>query len=96
VGRLLFASHRSSRTWFDNSRAELDFLVDCLESEKGVYGARLTGGGFGGAVMALTSDGFGPEGAHRVEEAYLAKFGSKPDVIHALTDDGASLVKEGR
>ena len=45
VGKLLLASHRSSRTWFENSIPELDFLVDCLESEKGVYGARLTGGG---------------------------------------------------
>ena len=93
VGRLLLASHRSSRTWFENSSAELDFLVDALESEKGVYGARLTGGGFGGAVMALTSGQFGAEGAKRVEESYRAKFGSRPDVIHARTDDGAALVK---
>jgi galactokinase len=39
VGKLLLASHRSSRTWFENSSPELDFLVDSLESEKGVYGA---------------------------------------------------------
>ena len=31
LGRLLFASHRSSRTWFENSSPELDFLVDSLE-----------------------------------------------------------------
>jgi galactokinase len=92
VGRLLLASHRSSRTWFENSNAELDFLVDALDAEKGVYGARLTGGGFGGAVMALTSDAFGEKGAARMKDAYLARFGARPDVIHALTDDGASLV----
>jgi galactokinase len=92
VGKLLLASHRSSRTWFENSIPELDFLVDCLESEKGVYGARLTGGGFGGAAMALTSDTFGEKEAGRVAEAYLARFGARPDVLHAHTEDGASVV----
>ena len=95
VGKLLFASHRSSRTWFENSIPELDYLVDCLETEKGVYGARLTGGGFGGAAMALTSDAFGEQGVARISDAYLAKFGSRPEVIHALTGDGASLVTRG-
>jgi len=92
VGRLLLASHRSSRTWFENSVPELDFLVDCLEAEKGVYGARLTGGGFGGAAMALTSEAFGDEGAGRVAEAYLSRFGARPDILHALTEDGAAVV----
>jgi galactokinase len=96
VGKLLFASHRSSRTWFENSTPELDFLVDSLESEKGVHGARLTGGGFGGAVMALTTDAFGEQAVRRISEAYLAKFGSRLEVIHARTGDGAALVKAGR
>jgi galactokinase len=93
VGKLLLASHRSSHTWFENSTAELDFLVDALEPEKGVYGARLTGGGFGGAVMAFTSGEFGRPGVERVAEAYLARFGTRPDVLHARTEDGAALVK---
>jgi galactokinase len=96
VGKLLLASHRSSRTWFENSTPELDFLVDSLESEKGVYGARLTGGGFGGAVMALTTDAFGEQGVKRISEAFLAKFGSRLEIIHARTGDGAALVKAGR
>jgi galactokinase len=92
VGRLLLASHGSSRTWFENSAAELDFLVDGLAREKGVFGARLTGGGFGGAVMALTSDEFGEGDAARLRDSYLARFGTEADFIHALTEDGASLV----
>ncbi len=95
VGKLLYASHRSSRTWFENSSPELDFLVDSLEAEAAVYGARLTGGGFGGAVMALTSDDFGEGEVRRVGEAYLAKFGARPDILHARADDGASLVTKG-
>ncbi len=93
LGRLLFASHRSSRTWFENSSPELDFLVDALEVEQGVYGARLTGGGFGGAVMALTSGAFGEKGVNRISEAYLGRFGSRPEIVHAHTDDGATLIK---
>ncbi len=58
VGRLLVASHQSSRQLFANSCPELDFLVDGLVGLPGVYGARLTGGGFGGAVMALTNPEF--------------------------------------
>jgi galactokinase len=92
VGKLLLASHRSSRTWFENSSPELDFLVDNLGSEAGVYGARLTGGGFGGAAMALTNDAFGDEAGLRISDAYLAKFGSRPEIIHARTGDGAALV----
>jgi galactokinase len=92
LGRLLLASHRSSRTLFENSCPELDFLVDSLEGEKGVHGARLTGGGFGGAAMALTADAFGKEGVQRVSDAYYARFGSRPEVLHARTADGAALL----
>jgi galactokinase len=92
VGKLLSASQRSSRIWFENSTREIDFVVGAVESERGVHGARLTGGGFGGAVMALTSDEFGEEGAKRVAATYLDTFGLKLDVMHALTADGAALV----
>ncbi len=95
LGKLMFASHRSSRTWFENSSAELDFLVDKLEVEKGVHGARLTGGGFGGAAMALTSDAFGQDNVDRISEDYLVRFGTKPEILHARTDDGAALVTAG-
>ena len=92
VGKLLLASHRSSRTWFENSSPELDFLGDTRGAEGGVSGARLTGGGFGGAAMALTNDAFGDEAGLRISDAYLAKFGSRPEIIHARTGDGAALV----
>ena len=42
--------------------------------------------------MAFTSGEFGEKGVARLRDAYLARFGTRPDVIHALTDDGASLV----
>jgi galactokinase len=92
VGRLLTQSHRSSQTLFENSTPELDFLVDALAAGPHVYGARLTGGGFGGAVMALTSPEFGDALAARIAGAYHARFADRPDILHALTADGAELV----
>jgi galactokinase len=92
VGRLLTASHRSSQWLFENSTAELDFLVDALVVAPQVFGARLTGGGFGGAVMALTSAAFGEIEAHAVAAAYREKFGATPEILHAQTGDGAALI----
>lgn len=92
VGRQLTSSHRSSQTQFENSTAELDFLVDQLAATPAVFGARLTGGGFGGAVMALTSGTFNEAAAEKVAAAYAAKFGSRPDVLHLQTGEGAERV----
>jgi galactokinase len=92
VGKLLTASHRSSQLLFENSTAELDFLVDTLVRGSNVYGARLTGGGFGGAVMALTSDRFGQDEAQAVIAAYTKRFNAAPDVLDTETGNGATLV----
>jgi galactokinase len=92
VGRLLTASHRSSQMLFENSTRELDFLVDTLTALPDVYGARLTGGGFGGAVMALTRDGFGAADAAAVAQTYQKRFGTAPDVLHMQTGNGAERI----
>lgn len=92
VGRLLTASHRSSQHLFENSTAELDFLVDALIATPGVHGARLTGGGFGGAVMALTDTQFGEAEADAVIKRYTAKYGTAPGVLSTQTDDGATVI----
>ena len=92
VGRLLTASHRSSQHLFENSTEELDFLVDTLIAQPGVYGARLTGGGFGGAVMALTKPEFGEENAKTVAKFYEDKFGEAPDILRTQTGDGAEVI----
>lgn len=89
VGELLTASHRSSQHLFENSTPELDFLVEALIAEGGVHGARLTGGGFGGAVMAMTSAQFDLVAAERVRAAYARKYHAQPDVLACRTGDGA-------
>lgn len=92
VGRLLTASHRSSQTLFENSTPELDLLVATLVATPHVYGARLTGGGFGGAVMAMTSGEFGLAAADRVAAVAAEKSGVRPQVLHLETADGAELL----
>lgn len=57
AGRLMVASHESLRDDFEVSTPGLDEMVGGLAAKKGVYGARLTGGGFGGSIVVLASPG---------------------------------------
>ena len=92
AGQLLFESHASSRDLFENSVEELDYLVEILKSLPNVIGARLTGGGFGGAVMALTEDAFSSDYAESVASAYRGRFGQPPEVIQCRLSDGVRIV----
>lgn len=92
VGRLLTASHRSSQHLFENSTPALDTLVNLLEPHPAVLGARLTGGGFGGAVMALTKDTFTAADAAEIARRHAAAHGRAPEVIHLQSADGAKLL----
>jgi galactokinase len=58
----MVASHRSLRDDFEVSTPTLDALVDQLAATPGVYGARLTGAGFGGCAVALCEPGSLTEG----------------------------------
>jgi galactokinase len=57
VGELFYASHASMRDDFEVSVPEIDALVAAAHRVQGVYGARLTGGGFGGSIVALVVPG---------------------------------------
>lgn len=89
LGKLLFASHESSRLNFENSTQELDFIVDALRGSSQVYGARLTGGGFGGAVMAMTNDQFDHSS---IKAAYEKHFSRELTVFHTRAGEGARLL----
>jgi len=56
-GELMNASHASQRDDYEVSVPEVDRLVAILQGSPGVFGARLTGGGFGGACVALVEVG---------------------------------------
>lgn len=90
VGRLLCESHWSSSRWFENSIKELDTLVKLLEEEERVFGARLTGGGFGGAVMALCRDSFTEDDATRVAEQFSQQHGVLPNFRGLMISEGAT------
>lgn len=62
LGRLMAQSHASLRDDFEVSTAKVDALVDRLGAAPGVWGVRMTGGGFGGCVVALTEPGALDEG----------------------------------
>lgn len=81
VGDLLFASHESSRRDYENSTAELDFVVDRLKGVPGVLGARLTGAGFGGAAMAWTRPAFDASDAESIKADYEDEFGEELGVM---------------
>ena len=92
VGRLLTASHRSSQHLFENSTPALDALVNLLEPHPAVLGARLTGGGFGGAVMALTKDTFSEADAAEIARRHAELHGRAPETIHLQSADGAQVI----
>ena len=87
VGKLLNESHESSQTNFENSTVELDRIVHFAQSLPGVYGARLTGGGFGGAAVILAHLAH----AERIVEALRAR-SVRAESYHA--GDGAAVFWE--
>ena len=77
AGQLFLESHRSLRDDFEVSLPDLDRLVDIASRQPAVFGARLTGGGFGGAVVALVRrDGAVAAGAEIVSD-YMAATGNE-------------------
>ena len=88
-GDLLYRSHESSRNSYENSCAELDHLVEETRGLEEVYGARLSGGGFGGSVIALVV----PEAVDRVSDllirSYRERFDRSCDVLTVRPSDGA-------
>jgi galactokinase len=71
-GMLMNASHASLRDDFEVSVPDVDRLVALAQSEPGVFGARLTGGGFGGSIVALANQALAGPAARRIAAAYSA------------------------
>lgn len=91
-GRLMSESHRSSRENFENSCPELDFVVDTALELPGVLGARLSGGGFGGAAVVLVHPRQADTVGQALGSAFRRRFGSPCDVLAIEPSDGARLV----
>jgi galactokinase len=73
AGALMLASHASLRDLYETSTSPMDAAVADVASRPGVFGARMTGGGFGGCIVALTEPGALSDGwkVHAVDGARL-------------------------
>jgi galactokinase len=81
LGRLFSASHASLRDDYEVSIPEVDELVRAAEAQDGVYGARMTGGGFGGAIVIAAESGRAREAAHRAAKRYQDHTGQHATVL---------------
>jgi galactokinase len=90
LGKLLNASHDSLRDDFEVSLPEIDLLVDLARREDAVYGARLTGGGFGGSVVLLTEAGQARAVAERIAGEYRQTTGEKGAVLVPVVPEDVS------
>jgi len=81
LGGLFYESHASQRDDFEVSVPEIDLLVELTAEDPLVYGARLTGGGFGGSVVLLVHEGDAAAVASRVAREYHARCGQTATVL---------------
>lgn len=92
VGRLLVESHVSLRDLFEVSSRELDALVEIAIDVPGVYGARMTGAGFGGCIVALALPDAVERLATAIRREYPARTGLEPRIWAVTPAPGAGPV----
>jgi galactokinase len=93
MGVLMSASHQSLRDDYLVSCPELDLLVNSGESQPGVLGARMTGGGFGGCTINLVKEDLIEDFAENVASRYQAETGLAPDIFVVHAGNGASEIE---
>ena len=88
IGPILTAGHASQRDDFENSVPAIDAAVEAALAA-GALGARMTGGGFGGAAIALVEDAAAARIAVETADAVAAAGHARPVVFAVRADDGA-------
>ena len=88
-GRLMYESHHSLQQDYEVSSKELDLLVEIASTCQGVYGSRMTGGGFGGCTITLVRAQAVEAFREKVIEAYKQKTGITPDLYVCAAAQGA-------
>ncbi len=97
AGREMYAGHRSLKEDYEVTCPETDLLVDLaarLGLENGVYGARMTGGGFGGSTVTLVETGKAETASAAIAEKYETETGIKPSRFVTRPAAGARLIEE--
>jgi galactokinase len=89
-GQYMFQSHESSRDFLKNSTKELDILVELARQHRGCLGARLTGGGFGGATINLVAHHEADSFIEFMSREYEKRVGVKLSPIVCQIVDGAA------
>ena len=93
-GKLMAHSHDSLRDDYDVSCRELDRLVELANVLNGVYGTRMTGGGFGGCTVNLVAPEAVDEFCERLAEAYYREMGTRPEIYTCRITEGAKEIQE--
>ncbi len=88
-GKLMNASHASMRDGFEITTPDIDTLVEIQQNMPGCFGARMTGGGFGGCTVALVQDGAVQAVVEAIQAQYPARTGKTPQVYVCRATDGA-------
>ncbi len=88
-GQYMFQSHESSRDFFKNSAPELDLLVELARAHPACLGARLTGGGFGGATINLVQRDRAEDFMVTIARQYAERSGSQTQPMLCQVVDGA-------
>ncbi len=81
LGKLFVESHKSMRDDYEVSIPQIDLLVELCMADLDCLGARLTGGGFGGSIVAITKKGMGSKVSSKVVEEYSKRTGVKATVL---------------
>ena len=90
VARLMGESHRSMRDDFEITISEIDTLVEIVQANAGsTTGVRMTGGGFGGCVIALVPESEVAGVIDAISADYPRATGSQPTIFHCIASDGA-------
>jgi galactokinase len=93
LGELMKACHVSLRDDYEVSSPELNRLAEAAWEVAGCYGARLTGAGFGGCIVALVAAEAVPELRDHVSDAYEETFGTRPAVYICHSADGVTAAE---
>jgi galactokinase len=91
LGELLFESHHSLRDDYQVSCEELDVLVELAQAQDDVFGARMTGGGFGGCIVALVDREALSSVATSISQGYVQRVGLSPQCYRVKPASGADV-----
>ncbi len=92
LGQLMNESHASLRDDFAVTNKELDIMARTAQEQSGCYGARMTGGGFGGCAVALVQADMAEEIATAVSQQYEAATGLKPEIFSTAAAAGTAVI----